>query len=555
MKEVAVSTRRRLHFTGAAILAGLGLAALPSAGALAQSASKPNIIIITSDDVGWENIGAYHQGLMYDTTPNLDKMAAEGMRFTDYYQEPSCTAGRANIITGELPIRTGLTTVGQAGATVGMPDEAPTIATALKAQGYATGQFGKNHLGDLNRYLPTLHGFDEFFGYLYHLDAMEDPFWHSYPKELIDKIGPRNLLHTFAADADDATVQPRWGKIGKQRIEDEGPLPPHPMAGIKHNMETVDEDIRDYALNFIDKSEKDKKPFFVWLNPTRAHVISHLSPKYSGELTGENQWYLEEGVMSQLDDVVGSVMDKLKKDGIDDNTIVIFNSDNGTENFTWPNGVLPPSAAGKGTVMEGGVRTPMIVRWPGHVPAAKVQNGIMSGLDLFPTLLTLAGDPTIKQDLLKGKVLGDTNFKVHLDGYDQTAMLTGKGPSTRHEIFYFAEGTLGAVRIDDWKFRMIDQPDGWIGGTIKLDWPVLSNLRLDPFERMQFLKGNTGSFMYISDFYQHEFWRFVFLQKVVAEYAVTFLEYPPMQKGASFNLDAVKAEIEARIAAMKGKME
>ena len=550
-----MSTRRRLHFTGAAILAGLGLAALPSAGALAQSASKPNIIIITSDDVGWENIGAYHQGLMYDTTPNLDKMAAEGMRFTDYYQEPSCTAGRANIITGELPIRTGLTTVGQAGATVGMPDEAPTIATALKAQGYATGQFGKNHLGDLNRYLPTLHGFDEFFGYLYHLDAMEDPFWHSYPKELIDKIGPRNLLHTFAADADDATVQPRWGKIGKQRIEDEGPLPPHPMAGIKHNMETVDEDIRDYALNFIDKSEKDKKPFFVWLNPTRAHVISHLSPKYSGELTGENQWYLEEGVMSQLDDVVGSVMDKLKKDGIDDNTIVIFNSDNGTENFTWPDGGNTPFAAGKGTVMEGGVRTPMIVRWPGHVPAAKVQNGIMSGLDLFPTLLTLAGDPTIKQDLLKGKVLGDTNFKVHLDGYDQTAMLTGKGPSTRHEIFYFAEGTLGAVRIDDWKFRMIDQPDGWIGGTIKLDWPVLSNLRLDPFERMQFLKGNTGSFMYISDFYQHEFWRFVFLQKVVAEYAVTFLEYPPMQKGASFNLDAVKAEIEARIAAMKGKME
>ena len=528
---------------------------MPSAGALAQSASKPNIIIITSDDVGWENIGAYHQGLMYDTTPNLDKMAAEGMRFTDYYQEPSCTAGRANIITGELPIRTGLTTVGQAGATVGMPDEAPTIATALKAQGYATGQFGKNHLGDLNRYLPTLHGFDEFFGYLYHLDAMEDPFWHSYPKELIDKIGPRNLLHTFAADADDATVQPRWGKIGKQRIEDEGPLPPHPMAGIKHNMETVDEDIRDYALNFIDKSEKDKKPFFVWLNPTRAHVISHLSPKYSGELTGENQWYLEEGVMSQLDDVVGSVMDKLKKDGIDDNTIVIFNSDNGTENFTWPDGGNTPFAAGKGTVMEGGVRTPMIVRWPGHVPAAKVQNGIMSGLDLFPTLLTLAGDPTIKQDLLKGKVLGDTNFKVHLDGYDQTAMLTGKGPSTRHEIFYFAEGTLGAVRIDDWKFRMIDQPDGWIGGTIKLDWPVLSNLRLDPFERMQFLKGNTGSFMYISDFYQHEFWRFVFLQKVVAEYAVTFLEYPPMQKGASFNLDAVKAEIEARIAAMKGKME
>jgi arylsulfatase A-like enzyme len=516
---------------------------------------KPNIVVIMGDDIGWENVGAYHQGLMYSTTPNLDKLASEGMRFTDYYAEPSCTAGRANFITGELPIRTGLTTVGQAGAKIGIPDEAPTIATALKSMGYATGQFGKNHLGDLNQYLPTLHGFDEFFGYLYHLDAMEDPFWHSYPQALKDVVGPRNLIHSFATDVDDPTEQPRWGKIGKQKIEDEGPLPPHPMPGIKYNMETVDEDILDYSVKFIDKAKKEGKPFFMWVNPTRAHVISHLSPKYAGKLTGENQWYLEEGVMAQLDDVVGGIMAKLKAEGLDDNTIVAFTTDNGTENFTWPDGGNTPFAAGKGTVMEGGMRVPMIIRWPGKIAAGKVENGLMSGLDFFPTLVAAAGDPNITSELVKGKQLGDKTYKVHLDGYNQIDLFTGKGPSNRHEIFYFAEGTLGAVRIDDWKFRLIDQPDGWTGATVKLDWPILSNLRLDPFERMQFQKGNMGSFMYISDFYQHEFWRFVFLQKKIAEFAPSFIEFPPMQRGASFNLDAVKAEIEERVKAMKSKME
>ncbi len=535
---------------------GLALMALPQAPAHAQTtAQKPNIIVIMGDDIGWENVGAYHQGLMYNTTPNLDRLASEGMRFTDYYAEPSCTAGRANFITGELPIRTGLTTVGQAGSPIGMPDAAPTIATALKSMGYMTGQFGKNHLGDLNQFLPTVHGFDEFYGYLYHLDAMEDPFWHSYPPALKDVVGPRNLIHSFASDTDDATVQPRWGKIGKQIITDEGPMPPHPMPGIKHNMETADEDILDYTEKFIDKAHAAGKPFFVWWNPTRAHVISHLSPKYQAKLTPENGWYLEEAVMSQLDDVIGALMDKLKVDGLDNNTIVVFTTDNGTENFTWPDGGNTPFFAGKGTIMEGGMRAPMIIRWPGHVPAGKVENGIMSGLDWFPTLTAIAGDPAIKDELLKGKDLNGTTYKVHLDGYDQTNVLTGKGPSNRHEIFYFAEGTLGAVRIDDYKYRMIDQPDGWLGGTVKMDWPIISNLRLDPFERMQFAKGNNGSMMFVNDFYMHEFWRFVFLQKEVGEYALTFVDYPPMQRGASFNLEAVKAEIEARVAAMKGKVE
>ena len=528
---------------------------VPPLTAATAQAPKPNIIVIMGDDIGWSNVGAYNQGLMYSTTPNLDKMASEGLRFTDYYAEPSCTAGRANFITGELPIRTGLTTVGQAGALVGMPDQAPTIATALKALGYETGQFGKNHLGDRNEYLPTVHGFDEFFGYLYHLDAMEDPFWHSYPPALKDKVGPRNLLHTFATTTDDPTVDPRWGKVGKQRIDDVGPLPPHPMPGIKYNMETIDEDILDYSVKFIDKARSDGKPFFIWVNPTRAHVISHLSPKYQAKLTPESGWYLEEGVMAQLDDVVGGLMAKLKAEGLDDNTIVVFTTDNGTENFTWPDGGNTPFAAGKGTIMEGGMRVPMIVRWPGHIADGKVENGIMSGLDFFPTLVDLAGDANIKDELLHGKELNGTTYKVHLDGYDQVPLLTGKGPSNRHEVFYFAENTLGAVRIDDFKFRLIDQPDGWTGGTVHVDWPILSNLRLDPFERMQFAKGNMGSFMYVSDFYMHEFWRFVFLQQMVGEYAQTFLDFPPMQRGASFNLEAVKAELQTRMNAMKNKME
>ena len=383
---------------------------------------------------------------------------------------------------------------------------------------------------------------------------MEDPFWHSYPPALKDKVGPRNLIHSFATDVDDPTDQPRWGKIGKQRIEDEGPLPPHPMPGIKYNMETIDEDILDYSVKFIDKAEKDGKPFFVWMNPTRAHVISHLSPKYAGEADGENQWYLEEGVMSQLDDVVGGVMDKLKADGLDNNTIVVFTTDNGTENLTWPDGGNTPFAAGKGTIMEGGMRVPMIVRWPGHIPAGKVENGIMSGLDFFPTLAAVPASQhqgrTAQGQAARRHDLQGPSRRLRPDD-----LLTGKGPSNRHEVFYFAEGTLGAVRIDDWKFRMIDQPDGWLGGTVKLDWPVLINLRLDPFERMRFQKGNNGSFDYMGDFYIHEFWRFVFLQQKVAEYAQTFIEFPPMQRGASFNLEAVKAEIEARVKAMKAGVE
>jgi arylsulfatase A-like enzyme len=290
--------RRSMLLAGTTLTAASALHSVPIVeSAQAQTAppgQQPNILVIMADDIGWSNIGVYNQGIMAGRTPNLDRMASEGMRFTDYYAEASCTAGRANFITGELPRRTGLTTVGQAGATIGMPAQAPTIATALKSMGYATGQFGKNHLGDRNEFLPTVHGFDEFWGYLYHLDAMEDPFHPNYPPALLNTVGPRNLVHSVASDTDDATVDPRWGKVGKQKITDEGPLPPHPMPNIKYNMETVDEVIRDKALEFIDKAKQANKPFFVWLNPTRMHVVTHLSPKYESMRTPENGWSIEE---------------------------------------------------------------------------------------------------------------------------------------------------------------------------------------------------------------------------------------------------------------------
>src|SRR5271163_4339927 len=400
-----MSMNRTISLLSLLMAAVLCLVAGP---ALAQQ-KKPNILVMMGDDIGWFNVGAYNQGIMSGKTPNLDKLAAEGMRFTDYYAEASCTAGRANFITGELPIRTGLTTVGQAGSPIGMPDEAPTIATALKSMGYATGQFGKNHLGDRNEYLPTVHGFDEFYGYLYHLDAMEDPCHRNYPPALKDTIGPRHMVHTWATNVDDPTVQPRWGKIGKQKIEDAGELCPE-------RMKTVDDEILDKALKFTDKARNDGKLFFLWLNPTRMHVVTHLSDKYENMRNSENGWSIQEAGMAQLDDIVGAVMKYVKDNGLDDNTIIAFSTDNGAENFTWPDGGQTPFAGGKGTAMEGGFRVPMLVRWPGHIPANRVENGIFSGLDWFPTFLGFAGDHNIKQELQAGKTLNGQTYKVFLDG-------------------------------------------------------------------------------------------------------------------------------------------
>jgi arylsulfatase len=542
----------------------LALAAMAAAPAVAQK--KPNILVIMGDDVGWFNIGAYHQGMMSGKTPNLDKLAAQGMRFTDYYAEASCTAGRANFITGELPIRTGLTTVGQAGADVGLPAEAVTLATALKAQGYETAQFGKNHLGDMNKYLPCVHGFDEFFGYLYHLDAMSDPYWFDYPQEWIDKTGPRNLTHCWATDTNDASVMPRWGAVGKQKIVDEGPLAPFPNMRdmqnwqegqkAKYDMETFDEVLVGHSNGFMDKAKKDGKPFFIWHNTTRMHVFTYIPPKYQAKMNSKDNYGLEEAGMAQMDDSIGSILQHLEDIGETENTIVIFTTDNGAEVFTWPDGGMTPFRATKGTVFEGGFRVPAIVRWPGHVKPGTVENGLFSGLDWFPTLVAAAGNPDITNQLLKGVKLGDRTYKNHLDGYNQMDLLCSMGPSARHELFYFGGPHLGALRIDDFKFQFYQQPFGWPGEKTTTDMPTIVNIRQDPFERTPALRGenlNTLGGGYMNDFYAREFWRFVSVQQTVAKLASTAIEYPPMQSPASFNLDAIKAKVEEVIKAHEGQ--
>jgi len=547
------------------------LAALLCAVAPSQAADKkPNILFIMGDDVGWFNVGPYNRGIMSGKTPNLDKLASQGVLFTDYYAEASCTAGRANFITGELPIRTGLTTVGQAGADVGMPAQACTIATALKAQGYATGQFGKNHLGDLNKFLPTLHGFDEFFGYLYHLDAMSDPYWYSFPvdEDYYNKYGPRSLVHCYATDTDDATVEPRWGKVGKQKVVNEGPLPPFPdMSNVpnmhdipflkaKYDMTTFDEVLVKSSNDFMDKAKQAGKPFFVWHNTTRMHVWTFLSQKYKDMQNSQTNYGLEEAGMAQLDDSIGALLKHLDDIGEADNTIVVFSTDNGAEVFTWPDGGMTPFKNTKGTVGEGGFRVPCIARWPGHIKPGTVENGIFSGLDWFPTFLAAAGNPDITDQLLKGVKLGDRSYKNHLDGYNQMALLEGKGPSGRHELFYFGGPHLGAIRLDDFKFTFFQQPFGWPGPKVTTDMPSLVNIRQDPFERTPNLNGeswNNSAPAYTNDFFAREFWRFVMVQQYVVKLAETAVNYPPMQAPASFNLDAVKQQIQEKIKDHEGQ--
>ncbi|WP_246583652.1 arylsulfatase [Bradyrhizobium iriomotense] len=571
--------RRDLLLSGSSLVAASALSAVgltspaqaqQPAPAPAAAGRRPNIVVIMGDDVGWFNIGAYHRGIMSGKTPNLDKLASEGMMFTDYYAEASCTAGRANFITGELPIRTGLTTVGQAGADVGIPAQAATLATALKEQGYATGQFGKNHLGDLNKYLPTLHGFDEFFGYLYHLDAMSDPYWYSFPvdEKYYNTYGPRSVIHSYAADTEDSTEMPRWGKIGKQRIVDEGPLPPFPdMSNVqnmhdlpflkpKYDMTTFDEVLVKASTDFMSKAKREGKPFFVWHNTTRMHVWTFLSKKYSSMQNSQTNYGLEEAGMTQMDDSIGALMKHLDDIGEANNTILIFTTDNGAEVFTWPDGGMTPFKNTKGTVGEGGFRVPCIIRWPGQIKPGTVENGIFSGLDWFPTLMAAAGNPDITNQLLKGVKLGDRTYKNHLDGYNQMDLLTGKGPSKRHELFYFGGAQLGAVRIDDFKFQFYVQPYGWPGEKTTTDMPLMVNIRQDPFERTPSIRGESLNHLaggYMNDFYAREFWRFVQVQQFVEKLAMTAVDYPPMQDPASFNLEAVKRKIQEMVKHREGQ--
>ena len=487
----------------------------------AQAQDKPNILVIWGDDIGQSNVSAYTMGLVGYRTPNIDRVANEGMIFTDYYSEQSCTAGRSSFITGQSVLRTGLSKVGMPGAKEGISEKDPTIAEMLKPLGYATGQFGKNHLGDLDEMLPTNHGFDEFFGNLYHLNAEEEPELEDYPDpaefpEFRKRFGPRGVIHSFSDG----------------KIEDTGPL-------TKKRMETIDDETIAAAKKFIRDAVSSGKPFFVWWNGTRMHFRTHVKDSNRG-ISGQNEY--GDG-MVEHDMHVGELLDLLDELGVADNTIVQYGTDNGPHKNTWPDAGVNPFRGEKNTNWEGGWRTPSMVRWPGKIEARSVSNEIMSGMDWFPTYLAAAGNPNIKADLLKGITVNGRSYKVHLDGYNMIPHLTGKEKKgARKELFYFSDdGELMSLRYNDWKVTFMHQPsqgtlDTWSKPMVTTRIPWLYNLRRDPYEF-----ATTTSNTYWDWYLDH-----VFLLLPAAEYVgqfiATFKEYPPRMKAASFNLgDTMKA--------------
>ena len=514
---------RYLAAVAAAVVPALALVATPPAPAFAQE-KKPNILVIWGDDIGGFNISAYNQGAMGYRTPNIDRIAREGAMFTDWYGQQSCTAGRAAFITGQSPIRTGLTKVGLPGAPEGMKAEDPTIPTLLKPLGYATGQFGKNHLGDRDEMLPTAHGFDEFFGNLYHLNAEEEPENPDYPKdpEFKKKFGPRGVIHS-------------WGMPdGTQKIEDTGPL-------TRKRMETVDEEVTKSALAFIDKAHKDGKPFFVWWNSTRMHIFTHLKP----ESEGKTGFGIYADGMVEHDGMVGQLLDKLKELGIEENTIVMYSTDNGAETFTWPDGGTTMFRGEKNTQWEGGYRVPTLIRWPGTIKPGTIINDICAHEDMMTTLLAAAGAPNIKEELLKGKTIGNRSYKVHLDGYDLAPALKGGGEWPRKEFIYWTDdGNVAALRYNAWKVTFLEQKaegmNVWLEPFDQLRAPLLTNLRMDPFERAR----QEDAMGYQRWWIEHMY-AIAPASAYVGQWLQSFKEFPPRQKPGSFSLDRVMETVTA----------
>jgi arylsulfatase A-like enzyme len=502
----------------------------------AAAGKKPNILIIWGDDIGWYNASCYNHGVMGYKTPNIDRLAKEGGLFTDWYGEQSCTAGRSAFLTGQSPIRTGMTKVGLPGSPLGLQKEDVTIAELLKPHGYSVGQFGKNHLGDRNEFLPTVHGFDEFFGNLYHLNAEEEPENADYPKspEFKKKFGPRGLLHSWATDVDDPTVDPQYGKVGKQKIENTGAL-------TKKRMETVDEEITDGALKFIDKAHKEGKPFFVWWNSTRMHIWTHLKKESEGK-TGLGVY--PDG-MVEHDDQVGQLLKKLDDLGIADDTIVMYSTDNGAEVMTWPDGGTTPFHGEKNTNWEGGWRVPCVIRWPGVIKPGTTFNGIGSHQDMMPTLMAAVGEPDVVEKLKKGLKVGDGTYKVHVDGYNFIPYFKGEiNESPRKEFLYWGDdGNLLALRYGQWKATFAEQRahggvEVWQEPYVNLRFPKLYNLRSDPFERAD------ESFDYGHWRADHVF-ALVPAQALVAQWLSSFKDFPPRQKAASFSIDQVMQKLQA----------
>ncbi len=502
---------------------------------------KPNILVIWGDDIGITNLSCYSSGLMGYRTPNIDRIADEGMRFTDSYGQQSCTAGRAAFITGQSPYRTGLTKVGMPGADIGLQAEDATIAELLKPQGYATGQFGKNHFGDKNNYLPTSHGFDEFFGNLYHLNAEEEPENVDYPSEQdypnFKKIfGPRGVIHSHATEEDDPTEHPRWGRVGKQTIEDTGPL-------TKKRMETIDAETLPYAQDFIRRAHANDQPFFVWLNTTWMHFRVHPPQEILGQ-AGRWQSYYHDA-MVEHDKHVGQMLDLLDELGIADDTIVMYSTDNGPHMNSWPDAAMTPFRNEKNSNWEGAFRVPMLVRWPGKIKAGTVSNEIIAHQDWLPTLLAAAGDPGISEKLLHGYQAEDKQFKVHIDGYNFLPYLTGqeeKGP--RPGFIYFSDdGDLVALRYDNWKIVFAEQRvqgtiQIWMEPFVFLRVPKIFNLRTDPFERAD-ITSNT----YFDWMIDHAYITYA-AQYLIRQFLDTFVEFPPRMKPASFTVDQILQKME-----------
>ena len=518
-----LSLKRKSMAAAACMALALGVAGFAQA-----SAKKPNILVIMSDDVGITNLSAYSRGLAGYQTPNIDRIANDGVLFTDYYAEQSCTAGRSAFITGQSPIRTGLAKVGFPGATIGLQKEDPTLAEMLKPHGYATGQFGKNHLGDRNEFLPTVHGFDEFYGNLYHLNAEEEPENPDYPKDpaFLAEFGPRGVLDCVASDKDDETVDPRFGKVGKQICKDTGPL-------TKKRMETADEEFVGHAVEFIKNNTKLEKPWFAWVNTSRMHFYTHLKEESTG-VTGLG--IFADG-MVEHDGHVGQLLDLLKELKIDEDTIVLYTADNGPHYNEWPDGGLSPFRGEKNTNWEGGYRVPMLMSWPAKIKGGTIINDTTSALDWVPTLVAAAGNTEIKEDLKAGSKLGDKEFKVYLDGYNLLPNLSGGSEKwPRIEYFYWNDGGgLVALRYNHWKLVFQEQRASkfmvWSEPFVQLRVPKLFNLRTDPFER-----ADTDSNNYNTWWIRRVF-AMVPAQTFVGEYIETFKEFPPRQKPSKFNVD------------------
>jgi len=528
MKTPDSIAHRRLATFTTCLLVGL----IPLATPAAAQGKKPNILVIFGDDVGQSNVSAYTMGLMGYRTPNIDRIAREGMIFTDYYAEQSCTAGRSAFLTGQCTFRTGLSKVGIPAAPVGLQARDATIAELLKPLGYATGQFGKNHLGDRNEYLPTAHGFDEFFGNLYHLNAEEEPENRNYPQDprFRQMFGPRGVLRCKASTRDDPTVQPRWGRVGKQTIEDTGPL-------TKKRMEHIDDETSDAAIDFMKRQQAAGKPFFCWMNATRMHLRTHVAPERRSPpgLTSLNEY--QDG-MVEHDGHVGKILKALDDMGLSGNTIVLYATDNGPHMNTWPDGAMTPFRSEKNTNWEGAFRVPCMIRWPGRIQPGGVSNEMMSALDWCPTLLAAAGDPGVKDELVKGHAAAGKKFKVHLDGFDQLPYLTGREKKGARDVFFYFndDGDMVAMRYVNWKIVFMEQRapgtlQVWAEPFTTLRVPKLFDLRADPYERAD-ITSNT-----YWDWEMDHIYISYGMIAGAAKFLDTFKEFPPSQRAATFGID------------------